>query len=167
VVGADEKPKRRGVIGGILLLGALLAITMFLFMPWPFIERGCSFLLEQRDAPLFLATDCTLTEKAPIGDALGRFEADRRKRGLGHQNWIACASAVGAQEWLRAMEADRRWLPSYVPGTYQWRRTVVVLAGRFANSAGPQVIAEVCGMPRWPYIQQIRGECDGKFAVWK
>jgi hypothetical protein len=165
MVGVNEKPKRRGPIGWILLLGAILTIAVFPFPP--FVERGCSSLLEQRDAPMFLPTDCTLTEKAPTGDALGRLEAERRKRGLSHQSWIECASAVGAQEWVRAMEADRRWLPSYVPGTYQWRRTIVVLAGRSANSVGPQVVAEVCGMPRWPYIQQIRGECDGKFAVWK
>lgn len=165
MVGVKEKPKRRGPIGWILLLGALLTIAVLLFPP--FVERGCSSLLEQREAPMFLPTDCTLTAKASNGDALGRFEAERRKRGLSHQGWIECASAVGAQEWVRAMETDLRWFPSYVPGTYQWRRTIVVLDGRSLNSAGPQVIAEVCVTPRRRYLQQIRGECDGKFAVWK
>jgi hypothetical protein len=140
-------------------------IAVFLFPA--FVEPGCSSLLEQRDAPMFLPTDCTLTRKAPTGDALGRFEAERRKHGLSQQGWIECRSAVGAEEWVRAMEADRRWFPSYVPGTYQWRRTIVVLGGHSLNSVGPQVIAEICVMPRRRYLQQIRGECDGKFAVWK
>jgi hypothetical protein len=161
----NEQPKKRGAIGWLLLLGAILTIAVFQCTPR--VERACSSLLEQRDASMFLPTDCTLTERAPTGDALGRLQAERSKRGLRHQSWIECASALGAQEWVRAMEADRRWLPSYVPGTYQWRRSVVVLGGRSRNSVGPQVIAEVCVMPRWRYIRQIRGECDGKFAVWK
>jgi hypothetical protein len=165
MAGVNEEPKRRGPIGWILLLGAILTMAVFLFPP--FVERDCSSLLEQRDVPMFLPTDCTLTAKASAGEALGRFEAERRKRGLNHQGWIECASAVGAQEWVRAIEADRRWFPSYVPGTYQWRRTIVVLGGRSRNSVGPQVIAEVCVMTRRRYLQQIRGECDGKFAVWK
>jgi hypothetical protein len=167
--GMHEKPKRRGAIVWVLLLGTILTIAVFLFtlLLTPGLERGCRSLLEQRDAPVFLPTDCTLTERAPSGDALGRLVAERSKRGLSHQSWIACASPVGAQEWVRAMEADRRWLPSYVPGTYQWRRTIVVLGGRSQVSVEPQVIAEVCVMPRWRYIRQIRGECDGKFAVWK
>jgi hypothetical protein len=161
----NEKPKKRGAIVWILLLGAILTITVFLFTPR--VESGCSSLLEQRDAPMFLPTDCTITERAPTGDTLGRLEAERSKRGLSHQGWIECASPLGAREWIRAMEADRRWLPSYVPGTYQWRRTIVVWGGGSRNSVGPRVVAEVCVMPRWRYIQQIRGECDGKFAVWK
>ena len=161
----NEKPKILGAIGWILLLGAILTIAVFLSTPR--VEWACSSLLEQGDTPMFLPTDCTLTERAPTGDALGRLQAERSKRGLRHQSWIECASPLGAQEWVRAMEADRRWLPSYVPGTYQWRRTIVVLGGRSRNLAGPQFIAEVCVMPRWPYIRQIRAECDGKFAVWK
>ncbi len=106
MVGVNEKPKRRGAMGRILLLEAILTITVFLFIL--FVEWGCRSLLEHRDAPMFLATDCTLTEKAPSGDALGRFGAEWRERGLSHQSWIECASAVGAQEWVRAMEAHRR-----------------------------------------------------------
>jgi hypothetical protein len=72
--GVNEKPKRRGAIGWILLLGAILAITVFLLPP--FVERGCSTLLERRDAPMFLPTDCALTEKAPTGMPWGNL---RRK----------------------------------------------------------------------------------------
>jgi hypothetical protein len=92
----NEKPKRRGAIVWILLLGAFLTITVFLFTPH--VESGCSSLLEQRDAPMFLPTDCTRTERAPTEDALGRLEAERSKRGLSHQSWIECASPLGAQE---------------------------------------------------------------------
>jgi hypothetical protein len=92
----NEKPKRRGAIVWILLLGAFLTITVFLFTPH--VESGCSSLLEQRDAPMFLPTDCTRTERASTEDALGRLEAERSKRGLSHQSWIECASPLGAQE---------------------------------------------------------------------
>jgi hypothetical protein len=48
----NEKPKRRGAIVWILLLGAILTMTVFLFTPH--VESGCSSLLEQRNAPMFL-----------------------------------------------------------------------------------------------------------------
>jgi hypothetical protein len=130
----NDKPKTRGAIRWILLLGAILTITVSLFTPR--VEWGCSSLLEQRDAPMFLPTDCTLIERAPTGDALGRFKAERRKRCLSHQSWIECASPVGAQEWVRVVEADRRWLPSYLAATYQRAQDYRCIGWRFPKLTG-------------------------------
>ena len=95
----NEKPKILGAIGWILLLGAILTIAVFLSTPR--VEWPCSSLLEQRDAPMFLPTDCTLMERAHIGDALGRFEAERSKRGLSHQSrieWRVTSGRAGLGE---------------------------------------------------------------------
>jgi hypothetical protein len=139
--GANEKPKWGTRIAWILIVGAILGIGI-VYLGFP--ERACWSLLGEGVAPIPLPVDCTVTGRPPTGQSLGSFEEERRVRGLNHQSWIACA---GTQEWVRAISTDRRWLPSYVPGTYQWRRTVIVLARAPSDSAGPQAIAEICLVP--------------------
>jgi hypothetical protein len=164
-VGANDGRRWRGRIGWILTVCLVLGIAAFLLTP--FIEQDCTSLLTQSEAPMMLPPGCKVTVGAHAERGLENFDAERRTRGLEHESWIECASAADGQAWLGGLEANRRWLPSYVPGTYQWRRTVIVVSHASSNFPETHVIAEVCFMPRWRYIQQIRGQCDGKFAVWK
>jgi hypothetical protein len=163
---ADAKGKRKWFarIAWILLACAILGTGMvYLALP----ERACWSLMEEGVPPIPLPADCSLADRSPVGASLESFKAERRERGIAHQSWIECNSVAGVKGWPTSLNMDRRWLPSYVAGTYQWRRIVVVLAQVPSAPQGAQVIAEVCRMPWWKYIRQIRGECDGKFAVWK
>jgi hypothetical protein len=62
---------------------------------------------------------------------------------------------------------DSRWLPSYVPQTYEFRRTVIILPYSRVTAGPSSVVAMVCLMPMRKYVSLIAGQCDGKFAVWK
>jgi len=62
---------------------------------------------------------------------------------------------------------DDHWLPSYVPGTYEFRRTVIIVPYRQPAPQGSPVIAEICLMPWRRYVSQIIGQCDGKYSVWR
>ena len=165
IVGAKKKRIGQGRIGWFRLAGAILPITLILVVF--LVERPCVSLLAAGEPPIMLPKDCALKDKAPTGQSFEHLEAERLQRGLKRQGWIECASSASARAWLSSLETDHRWLPSYVPGTYEWRRTVIVVGGSPSSTAGAQVIAEVCVIPWWRYTQQIRGQCDKKFAVWK
>ena len=62
---------------------------------------------------------------------------------------------------------DPRWLPSYVPGAYQFRRTIIVVPIGPATPQRSHIVAEVCLMPWRKYLSQVVGVCKGKYAVWK
>jgi len=162
MVDASEKPRWRG---WIVFAGAILAVTLIVVV-FP-IERSCVSLLAAGEPPMMLPKDCTLERIPPSEQRFENLEAERLQRGLKREGWIECAPTANARAWLNSLETDRRWLPSYVPGAYEWRRTVIVVGGGPASATGTQVIGEVCLMPWRRYIQLIRGECGGKFAVWK
>ena len=90
-------------------------------------------------------------------------EKERVGRNLIFKEWIRCE---GVPAGGFAFADDPRWLPSDVPGTYQFRRTVIIVAYARPIPQGSEVVAEVCVMPWRKYLRQIMGECDGKFAVW-
>jgi hypothetical protein len=163
--GAKKKLKWRDRIGWLLLAGAILTIGFFLvgFLA----ERSCVSLLAAGEPPIMLPQDCTVKRTAASGQGFEQLEAERLRRGLKRQGWIECGTSANARAWLDSLEADRRWLPSYVAGTYEWRKTVIVVGGGPSSGAGAHVIAEVCVMPWWRYFQLVRGQCEGKFAVWK
>jgi len=98
-------------------------------------------------------------------DAMARYlEDERNRRGLIAHQWITCKEL--SKESLQFVN-DTHWLPSYVPGTYQYRRTVIIVPYAQPVPQGSPIIAEVCLMP-WPkYIRQIAGEGTGKYSVWK
>jgi hypothetical protein len=62
---------------------------------------------------------------------------------------------------------DSHWLPSYVPGTYQFRRTVIIVPYAQPTPQRSPVIAEVCLMPWGKYFSQLAGQCNGKYKVWR
>jgi hypothetical protein len=94
-------------------------------------------------------------------------ENERQQRGLIFKTWIICTSSSQMPNLAPNFEHDQRWLPSYRPLAYQYRRRVVILPYAQPIPKGSPVIAEVCLMPRRKYILQFAGQCNGKFAVWK
>lgn len=165
---APENAKRRRAhrrIVWIPLVSVLVAITVILFR----LEYApeCAALLAPGEAPMLLPANCRERARPAADEWKKYFDSERNKRGLKHQAWISCASISDAQAWVKTIDGDGRWLPSYVPGTYQWRRIVILLPYGTRGSAGSDVIAEVCSVPWTRYIRQISGECNGKFSVWK
>jgi len=91
-------------------------------------------------------------------------ERERFARNLIFKEWIACRGVPVAGF---TFADDPRWLPSYVPGTFQFRRMVIIVPYARPVPQGSEVVAEVCVMPWRKYLRQIVGEYKGKFSVWK
>jgi hypothetical protein len=89
---------------------------------------------------------------------------ERNTYGLIPKEWVTCAEVpAGGFAFMN----DPHWLPSYVPGRYQFRRTVIIVPYAQPVPQGSPVVAEISVVPWGKYIRQIAGKCDGKFAVWK
>jgi hypothetical protein len=155
---------------GALFIAGLLLVIIF----WSFISQGppdprCADLLaiSDRDVAIPLPPNCVESSEAPPDAMVKYLDSERTQRGLVFKKWIICKSSGAASKPSLDFEQDPRWLPSYRPLTYQFRRTVVILPyGQSALGESP-VAAEVCLIPKQRYASQIAGECDGKFAVWK
>ena len=91
-------------------------------------------------------------------------ERERLARNLIFKEWITCRGATATGF---TFADDPRWLPSYAPGTFQFRRTVVIVPYARPIPQGSEVVAEVCVMPWRKYLQQIVWEHNGKFSLWK
>jgi len=94
-------------------------------------------------------------------------ENARKQRGLVFKAWITCKPSNQTQTTEFAFTHDAHWLPSYVPGAYQFRQTVILSGSAPPTAQESAVAGEVCLMPKRRYVSQIAGQCDGKFAVWK
>jgi hypothetical protein len=159
----SDKRRWRGSLVWISLAGVIVVLAVILVVPVT--GSDCAALMEPGEAPLMLPANCTRMKKT--SESANYFESQRKERGLNHDGWIVCSAPSDGGAWERAIQEDHRWLPSYVPGAYQWRRTVLLLPYGPSSRAGSHLVAEICLMPRWKYIRQIYGQCDEKFAVWK
>jgi len=140
-------------------------------------DPRCATLLAHLDTDVAipLPTNCMLTTDAPADELAKSLDDERKRRGLAFRAWISCKPSNQAQPAEFAFTDDPRWLPSYVPGAYQFRQTVIIIGRRPPSQSAsgqpiPQesaVVAELCLMPLRRYASQISGQCDGKFAVWK
>lgn len=161
------KPKHLGLLG-LLVMAGVLALILFIFRPsLPDPECAALLALPDNDVTIPLPANCIQTTEAPPDNMMKYLENERNRRGLMFENWIICKTSSQTARPGFAFERDPRWLPSYVPGTYQFRRTVIILPYALRSPEGSPVAAEMCLMPRRRYISQITGQCDGKFAVWK
>ena len=111
-----------------------------------------------------LPANCTETPTIAEDQTVKYLEHERSRRGLAFRGWITCE---GAPKRVFAFLRDPRWLPSYVPGTYQFRRTVLIVPFAHAASQSSPVQGEICVMPWLKYCRQIAGQCSGKFSGWK
>jgi hypothetical protein len=128
----------------------------------------CSFTgAPENDVTIPLPANCIQTTEAQPDNMVKYLENERNRRGLTFKKWVICKTPSQTATPGFDFERDPRWLPSYFPGTYQFRRTVIILPYALPVPEGSPVVAEVCLMPRRRYLSQIAGQCDGKFAVWK
>ena len=75
-----------------------------------------------------LLAGCAERTDSPSDDVAEYLENDRKERGLHFEKWIECETPIQASETRFALERNRGWLPGYVPGSYQFRRTVVLIS---------------------------------------
>lgn len=158
------KPRPWRTISWLLAAGALILILLILFSSRA--DPRCASLLAHSDkVAIPLPPNCIETLDAPAGDTVRDLERERKQGGLILKSWIICKASNPAQAPKPSLlfDQDPRWLPSYAPGTYQFRRTVVIRSAQPAS----RVAGEVCLVPWRRYAAQIAGQCDGKFAVWK
>jgi hypothetical protein len=149
---------------GILVVCVLVVGVLILF-PSLF-DPTCASLLarSEEEVVISLPANCARSRNVASDDIVKYLEQERNGRGLRFHEWITCREVpAGGFAFMN----DPHWLPSYVPGTYQFRRTVMIVSYAQPNPQGSSIVAEVCLMPWWNYIRQIAGKCDGKFSVWK
>lgn len=132
-------------------------------------DQQCAPLLEhpESDVDIPLPVNCKLIGDVPADESTTYLENERKRRGLAFKAWIGCTLSGAEAPREFAFAHDPRWLPSYVPASYQFRQTVVISADLQASAQGSGVVGEVCLMPRTMYVSQVSGQCGGKFAVWK
>jgi len=154
------RPRRSRRLHAVLALAFIMGTLLLLFLRPP----SAPLLTRSEAASIPVPANCALTGNvAP--DAMEKYlERERLARNLIFKEWITCQGVPGAGfTWAD----DPRWLPSYVPGTFQFRRTVIIVPYAQPVPRGSEVVAEVCVMPWRKYLRQIAWEYDGKFSVWK
>jgi len=166
------KPNTLHLLGWLAAAAALITI-LFVFYPVLLEPGGCVALVavSGREVAVPLPPDCVQSANVPEDDMVKYLENEPHRSGLVFKSWITCSTSSQAQAagfaFERAFERDPRWLPSYVPRTYQFRRTVVILPYARPVPEKSPVVAQVCRVPWRRYVSQIAGECNGKFSVWK
>ena len=164
---ATQQSRRLLVV--VLVTVALAVMIIMLHLSRPSLEPGCTDLIKGSDGltAVSLPPGCELRDNVPPDDRVRYLDSERKWRGLFFEKWIVCDGRSGASTPKLPLERDPHWLPSYVPRTYQFRRTVVVLPyGQAILKASP-VRGEICLMPERKYISLISGKCESKFSVWK
>jgi|SRR5581483_5115667 len=143
------------------------ALVWVVVVPSQFVpDSACvSILLRSHESvEVPLPTNCAEKPAMDADETVKYLERERSSRGFTFRGWITCE---GAPAGKFAFLNDPRWLPSYVPGTYQFRRTVLIVPFAQKISRASPVKGEICLMP-WPkYLQQIAGQCSWKFSGWK
>jgi hypothetical protein len=161
-------PRCRVFLVALLAL-AMLAGMFFLNSPlgrcsWFFVK---GVLGPAGEATPPLAGNCVFTNEKPSDALLRALDEEQRRRGLVFEKMVSCRLPPGAGPAFQP-ERDRRWLPSYVCCTWQYRRHVVVEPPARVPEAEPGVfVAYTCLVPRWKYARQIGGKYDHRFEAWK
>jgi hypothetical protein len=149
---------------GLLVVCVLTLGVLILFPSLP--DPTCASLLarSQKEVPIALPSNCARIANVGSDNIVNYLDNERNTYGLIPKEWVTCAEVpAGAFAFMN----DPHWLPSYVPGRYQFRRTVIIVPYAQPVPQGSPVVAEISVVPWGKYIRQIAGKCDGKFAVWK
>jgi len=146
----------------------MLVATLLVACKSP-VDTRCADILAhpENDVVIPLPENCTLATYAPMEQRAKNFEIERMHRGLTLKAWIICNPSSRTQSIQFAYTHDPRWMPSYVPGLYQLRQTVIISPDEIPPPRKPVIAGEVCLMPRERYLSQIYGQCDSKFELWK
>lgn len=143
----------------MLGMGALVIFSLWL-------DATCvAWMVHSEGEPQIpLPAGCSRVASVEPDSMVRHLEDERNRRGLLSLQWITCKEPP--KERLNFTN-DPHWLPSYVPGTYQYRRTVIIVPYAQPIPEGSPIVGEICLMPWKKYIRQIAGECTGKYSVWK
>jgi hypothetical protein len=145
------------------VVGFLLAAVWYF---WPVISSPECAPLMFRNSSVEIPPGCS--EVANVGDdsLKVQFAREREQRGVVFRKWIVCKVADSIEGPTLAFTRNRRWMETYVPTAFQFRRTAVIFLPGSVNGRS-DVFAEVCEMPWRRYAQLVSGECHGKFAAWE
>lgn len=159
-----QRAVRLSLTAVVLLVCGAAIILIIIFQGMP--DFRCVRLIEESvgDVKIALPANCALTPKADADEMVKYLERERATRNLVFRDLIICKGTPG--EGFSFLN-DHRWMPSYVPETYQFRRTVVILPYAQPVPKGSPVVAEVCRMPWRRYIRLVAGQCHTKFLVWQ
>ena len=148
-----------------LLLLCTLAVGLFILFP-SLPDPECRSLIANSlgEVPIPLPADCVQVASIDSDSMTRYLENERNRRGLIFQEWIVCKEAP--KEGFAFMNAPY-WLPSHVPATYQYRRTVIIVPYAQPIPGNSPVVGEICLTPWRKYIRQIAGQCNEKYLVWK
>jgi hypothetical protein len=135
----------------------------FFLKLWNLDRRCLDLFTTSEQETIALPANCEETKSVPTDAIVEYLENRRKERGLVFKKRITCKGTPHEFDFLR----DSRWLASYVPQTYEFRRTVVIFPYAPVTSRPSSVVAMVCLMPTRIYISLIAGQGDGKYAVWK
>jgi hypothetical protein len=121
------KAKYLGLLG-LLVVAGVLALILFIFFP-SLPDPKCAALLARPESnvDISIPANCIQTTDVSSNDMVKYLENERNTRGLIFKKWITCKTPNQTATPGFAFEQDPRWLPSYVPRTYQFRRTVIIL----------------------------------------
>jgi len=159
--------KRLPIFGWLVALGSLI-VVLWIFYPL-LQDPRCAILLFRSigEQSILLPANCVQTTQVQTDKMTSYLEHERKKRGLSFRAWITCTPTGQAVKPVFGFVSDSRWLPSYVPNTYQFRRAVIILPYAQPVPEGSPVAAELCLVPWRQYSSQVAGQCGGKFSVWK
>jgi hypothetical protein len=151
-------------VGKILIVSSILGVVLLA----AFSTCGSLIaldLLPLGDVQFPVPVDCTNVSDAPPAAVLDFMEKRRTLEGLSLVRVITCKTHQSSAAVEEGIDNDHRWLPSYVPGPYQYRRYVAVPAV-LETLNGTLVVVELCKKSRRRYYRQIVGNCE-KYSIWR
>jgi len=150
----------------IVVAVTLLVVTVLLLAPfWKCRSLIASDFLPSSTVEFPVPLDCINVSDAPPPGVLKFMEKRRTLERLSLVSVTTCRTHQSAEAVWKGIDDEHRWLPSYLPGPYQYRRYVAIPA-TLNTPNGTLVVVELCKRSRWRYYEQIAGDC-GKFAIWK
>ena len=108
----------------LALFLALIIVGLFLSIP----DANCISLLTRGcgEEIISLPPNCAQTTTSPDDETAACFYSQGKQQGLKFKSWIVCNGQVDPRAPIFDLDHDPRWLPSYVQGAYQFRRTVII-----------------------------------------
>jgi len=155
-----QRPRRSWRVLGVQVLAFIIVTLLLLLLRSP----SAPLLTKSEAVSIPVPANCALTRNVAPDEMEKYLERERFARNLIFKGWITCQGVPVAG--FRFAD-DPRWLPSDAPGTFQFRRTVVIVPYARPIPQGSDVAAEVCVMPWRQYLRQIVWEYNGKFSLWK
>jgi hypothetical protein len=151
----------------VIAIALSLCVLAFVSVPrW----TCCSLILDDLvlfgwDARFPVPPGCVTVNETLPGATLAAIEKERLLRRLEAGRITMCRTRQSAEAFWEDLLRNPQWFPSYVPGTWQYRRYVAI-AATSETSAGTLVVVEMCKERRWHYYKHVLGNCE-KYTMWR